>query len=159
MTTDQTYASGTESEDQRLARNVNELLQELRVAQAGVQFLFGFLLAVTFTAQYEHASGYQRVVHLVAVLFATVSVALLAAPAAWHRVLFRKGQRARIVEVANVLVVAGMVFLAVAMTATVLLLTDVVIGGWGAVVIGGVTAVLFGTLWFVMPAWIRSDES
>lgn len=42
-----------ESEDQRLARNVNELLQELRVAQAGVQFLFGFLLAVTFTAQYE----------------------------------------------------------------------------------------------------------
>ncbi len=158
MTTDQTYAAGTESEDQRLARNVNELLQELRVAQAGVQFLFGFLLAVTFTAQYEHSSGYQRVVHLVAVLFATVSVALLAAPAAWHRVLFRKGQRARIVEVANVLVVAGMVCLAVAMTATVLLLTDVVIGGWGAVVIGGVTAVLFGTLWFVMPTWIRSDE-
>lgn len=158
MTTDQTYGSASESEDQRLARNVNELLQELRVAQAGVQFLFGFLLAVTFTAQYEHASGYQQVVHLVAVLFATVSVALLAAPAAWHRVLFRKGQRERIVEVANVLVVAGMACLAVAMTATVLLLTDVVIGGWVAVAIGVVTAVLFGTLWFAMPSWIRSDE-
>jgi len=158
MTTDQTYGSATETEDQRLARNVNELLQELRVAQAGVQFLFGFLLAVTFTAQYERASGYQQVVHLVAVLFATVSVALLAAPAAWHRVLFRQGQRKRIVEVANELVVAGMVCLAIAMTATVLLLTDVVIGGWGAVVIGVLTAVLFGTLWFVMPAWIRRGE-
>lgn len=149
-----------ESEDQRLARNVNELLQELRVAQAGVQFLFGFLLAVTFTAQYERASGYQQVVHLVAVLFATVSVALLAAPAAWHRVLFRQGQRKRIVEVANVLAVTGMACLAVAMTATVLLLTDVVLGGWGAVVISVVTAAMFGTLWFAMPAWIRRrDES
>lgn len=149
-----------ESEDQRLARNVNELLQELRVAQAGVQFLFGFLLAVTFTAQYERASGYQQVVHLVAVLSATVSVALLAAPAAWHRVLFRQGQRKRIVEVANVLAVTGMACLAVAMTATVLLLTDVVLGGWGAVVISVVTAAMFGTLWFAMPAWIRRrDES
>jgi hypothetical protein len=35
-----------ESEDERLTRNFSELLQELRVAQAGVQFLFGFLLAV-----------------------------------------------------------------------------------------------------------------
>lgn len=158
MTTDQIYGDDAETPDQRLARNVNELLQELRVAQAGVQFLFGFLLAVTFTAQYEHASGYQQAVHLVAVLFATVSVALLAAPAAWHRVLFRKGQRERIVEVANVLAVTGMACLAVAMTATVLLLTDVVIGGWGAVVIGVVTAALFGILWFVMPALIRRDE-
>lgn len=87
-----------------------------------------------------------------------MSVALLAAPAAWHRVLFRKGQRERIVEVANVLAVTGMACLAVAMTATVLLLTDVVIGGWGAVVIGVVTAALFGILWFVMPALIRRDE-
>ena len=157
MTIDQTYEDGAETPDQRLARNVNELLQELRVAQAGVQFLFGFLLAVTFTAQYERASGYQQVVHLVAVLFATVSVALLAAPAAWHRVLFRQGQRKRIVEVANVLAVTGMACLAVAMTATVLLLTDVVIGRWGSVVISVVTAAVFGLLWFVMPSRIRDN--
>jgi hypothetical protein len=157
MTSDQTYEDGAETPDQRLARNVNELLQELRVAQAGVQFLFGFLLAVTFTAQYERASGYQQVVHLVAVLFATVSVALLAAPAAWHRVLFRQGQRKRIVEVANVLAVTGMACLAVAMTATVLLLTDVVIGRWGSVVISVVTAAVFGFLWFVMPSRIRDN--
>jgi hypothetical protein len=157
MTTDQTYEDGAERPDQRLARNVNELLQELRVAQAGVQFLFGFLLAVTFTAQYERASGYQQVVHLVSVLFATVSVALLAAPAAWHRVLFRQGQRKRIVEVANVLAVTGMACLAVAMTATVLLLTDVVIGRWGSVVISVVTAAVFGFLWFVMPSRIRDN--
>ena len=125
-------AAGQESSSERLTRNVNELLQELRVAQAGVQFLFGFLLAVAFTEPYARATTFQHVVHLVAVLFATTAVALLSAPAAWHRVLFRQGERPMIVEVANRLAIAGMACLAVAMTATVLLLTDEVLG-----VVGG----------------------
>lgn len=140
-----------ESEHQRLTRNVNELLQELRVAQAGVQFLFGFLLAVAFTEPYVRASTFQHVVHLIAVLFATVSVALLTAPAAWHRVLFRQGERPKIIEVANRLAISGMACLAVAMTFTVLLLTDAVVGDWAAVVIAVFAAVLFGTLWFALP--------
>src|SRR5690242_11263447 len=90
----------SESRDQQLARNLSELLQELRVAQAGVQFLFGFLLAVAFTEHYARASGFEQVVHLIAVVFATASVATLTAPAAWHRVLFRQGQRPQIVHVA-----------------------------------------------------------
>jgi hypothetical protein len=140
-----------ESDHQRLTRNVSELLQELRVAQAGVQFLFGFLLAVAFTDAYGRASRFDHAVHLVAVLSATISVALLTAPAAWHRVLFRQGERPMIVEVANRLAIAGMAWLAVAMVFTVLLLTDVVLGGWGAVVVAVFAATLFLTLWFVLP--------
>ena len=134
-----------------MARNVNELLQELRVVQAGVQFLFGFLLAVAFTEPYTRASGFQHVVHLIAVIFATTAVALLSAPAAWHRVLFRRGERPKIIEVANRFAIAGMVCLAIAMTCTVLLLIDEVLDTWAAIVISGFVAVLFATLWFLLP--------
>jgi O-antigen/teichoic acid export membrane protein len=146
-----------ESHDERLARNVSELLQELRVAQAGVQFLFGFLLAVAFTEHYARASGFEQVVHLVAVLFATASVALLTAPAAWHRLLFRRGQRPEILRVANRLTVAGLACLAVAMTATVLLLFTVVAGTVVATVVAVATAAMFGALWFVLPLRARQD--
>lgn len=147
--------SHTESENDQLARNVSELLQELRVAQAGVQFLFGFLLAVAFTEHYARASGFEQVVHLVAVVFATASVALLTAPAAWHRLLFRQGQRRQILRVANTLMVAGLVCLAIAMTATVLLLFKVVAGTAIATVFAVLFAALFGVLWFVLPLRVR----
>jgi hypothetical protein len=146
-----------ESEHERLTRNVNELLQELRVAQSGVQFLFGFLLAVAFTEPYSRATVFQHVVHLIAVLFATAAVALLSAPAAWHRLLFRQGERPKIIEVANRLAIWGMACLAVAMTFTVLLLTDEIIGTWGAIVIAVFAAALFSTLWFLLPLRRRQN--
>lgn len=149
--------NGTESQDERLARNVSELLQELRVAQAGVQFLFGFLLAVAFTEPYARASGFEKATHLVAVLFATASVALLTAPAAWHRLLFRHGQRPVILRVANRLTVAGLACLAVAMTATVLLLFTVVAGTTVGVVVAVLAAVMFGLLWFALPLRARRN--
>jgi hypothetical protein len=149
--------NGTESRDERLARNVSELLQELRVAQAGVQFLFGFLLAVAFTEHYARASGFEKVTHLVAVLFATASVALLTAPAAWHRLLFRQGQRPAILSAANRLMVVGLACLAIAMTATVMLLFNVVVGTVFAVVVAVLVAVMFGVLWFALPLRTRRN--
>lgn len=155
MAAEDRAAQQEESEHERLTRNVNELLQELRVAQAGVQFLFGFLLAVAFTEPYARASTAQHAIHLVAVIFATAAVALLSAPAAWHRVLFRRGERARIIEVANRLSIAGIACLAVAIVATVLLLTNEVVGGWVAIVITVLAAILFATLWFALPLYRR----
>ena len=141
-----------ESKQQQLKRNFSELLQELRVAQAGVQILFGFLLAVTFTDAYANASEFQRGVHLVVVLLTVASIALLTAPAAWHRILFRQGQRERILQVANRLAVTGMACLAAAMSGTVLLILDVVVGTLVAVLIAVATAIGFVVLWFVTPA-------
>jgi hypothetical protein len=134
-----------------LARNLNELLQELRVAQAGVQILFGFLLSITFTERYASADMYVRGTHLITILMAACAVALLTAPAAWHRLLFRRGRREDVIEVANRFAIAGLAFLAVAMIGTVLLLGEVIIGGWMAFALGGFAAVLFGTLWFLWP--------
>ncbi|TDV40094.1 DUF6328 family protein [Actinophytocola oryzae] len=146
-----------ESENDRSTRNLGELLQELRVVQAGVQFLFGFLLAVAFTDRYAKASGFEQAVHLIAVGFATVAVACLTAPVAWHRLLFRRGQRPQILKVANVLTVVGLACLAVAMTATVLLLFEVVAGPTAAALVTAVTAITFATLWFVLPLRTRND--
>jgi hypothetical protein len=140
-----------ESDQRRLARNVNELLQELRVAQAGVQILFGFLLSIAFTDKYTSVSGYIRVTHLITVLCAAIAVAFLTAPAAWHRVLFRQGRREDVVRHGNTFALIGLAFLALAMTGTVLLLAEVVLGGWPAIAVGALAFVVFTGLWFALP--------
>lgn len=149
-------SGSSEDPQQRLARNVNDLLQELRVAQAGVQILFGFLLSIVFTYPYQRATALQHGAHLVAVLFAVISVALLTAPAAWHRLLFRQGQRAEILRVSNVFAIGGLASLALAMSATVFLLTDMVLGNWPAIVACALTMAGFGLLWFAVPLRRRS---
>ncbi|MFB9907559.1 DUF6328 family protein [Allokutzneria oryzae] len=140
-----------ESEQRRLARNLNELLQELRVAQGGVQILFGFLLAIAFSDRYEHIDGHVRVLHLITVVLTAAAVALLTAPASWHRLLFRRGMRKEIIDIANTFAIAGLVCLALAMVGTVLLLGEAVVGGWIAIAIGVLALVGFGMLWFVLP--------
>lgn len=125
-----------ESRQQQLARNISELLSELRVAQAGVQILFGFLLAVVFQASFRDASGFEKALHLVTVVFTASASALLTAPAVWHRVLFRGGRRPEILQVGNRLVISGLVCLAVAITLTVSLIAKVVYGPVAMVVLG-----------------------
>ncbi|MCK2238594.1 MULTISPECIES: DUF6328 family protein [unclassified Crossiella] len=137
--------------EERLTRNLNELLQELRVAQAGVQILFGFLLSITFTERYTQVGLAIRVTHLITILFAAAAVALLTAPAAWHRVLFRRGKRERIINAANRFTVLGLGALAFALTGTVLLLGEVIIGGWAGIALGVAAAIGFGVLWFLVP--------
>lgn len=158
MAVEHTASHDEESHNERLARNVSELLQELRVAQTGVTFLFGFLLSVAFTEHYARASGFEQTVHLIAVVFATAAVALLTAPAAWHRMLFRRGQRPEILRVANVFAVSGLACLAVAMIATVLLLFKVVAGPVLGTVFAVLVGVMFALLWFVLPLRARPDD-
>ncbi|PXY31404.1 DUF6328 family protein [Prauserella muralis] len=140
-----------EPRHQQLARNVNELLGELRVAQAGVQILFGFLLAVAFTGTFRDASGFEKVLHLVTVLFTASATALLTAPAVWHRVLFRAGRRTQILRVGNRLVVAGLVCLSIAVTLTVALIVKVIFGPVLMAVFAIFVGSLFVVLWFLIP--------
>jgi hypothetical protein len=144
-----------ESETQRLTRNVNELLGELRVAQAGVQILFGFLLSVAFTDTFRHASGFEKGLHLSAVLLAVLATGLLSAPAAWHRLLFRRQARQEILTAGNRLVIGGLVCLAAAITVTVGLIGKVVYGPVAMIVISAFTAVFFAVAWFIAPGWLR----
>ncbi len=140
-----------EPRHQQLARNLNELLGELRVAQAGVQILFGFLLAVAFTAQFRDASGFEKVLHLVTVVFTAAATALLTAPAVWHRVLFRTGRRTEILRVGNRTVILGLTCLSIAVTLTVGLIAKVIYGPVLMAIVAGLVGAMFTVLWFVIP--------
>ncbi|WP_298182306.1 DUF6328 family protein [Saccharomonospora sp.] len=147
-----------EPRHQQLARNVSELLGELRVAQAGVQILFGFQLAVAFTGEFRDANGFEKGLYLVTVLFTTAATALLMAPAAWHRMLFRKGKRLAILNVGNRLVVAGLACLAAAITLTVSLIGKVIFGIAVMVVLAVIVGGTFSCVWFVTPKLMYRDR-
>jgi Family of unknown function (DUF6328) len=145
-----------ETPEQRDDRNLLELLQELRVATLGVQVLFGFLLGLPFTARFAHLHDWQRWLYLAIVVLSSISVALLVAPVAYHRVLFRRHQLGYLLRAANVLAISGMIAVALAVTGAVLLVTSFVEPGAAAIALPVALAVLFTVLWFVPPLVRRS---
>src|SRR3954454_23686108 len=112
-------------EEARRDRQMIELLNELRVALPGVQILFAFLLTVPFTQRFPQLTGLQRDVYYVTLVSATMSASCLIAPSAAHRLRFHKSERAWLIESANALLIAGLAFLAIAIGAAFLLITDV----------------------------------
>lgn len=140
-----------ESEGERLDRNLNELLQELRVALPGVQVLFAFLLAVPFQSGFEEITAFQEKVYFITLLCTAISAALLISPTAYHRMNFRQQQKKRLVIVANRLAIAGVAVLALAMTGAVMLITDVLFGTVATVVFSIAVLTMFVLLWGVLP--------
>ena len=117
------------SEEARRDRQMIELLNELRVALPGVQILFAFLLTVPFTQRFPQLTTFERDVFYITLVAATLSAACLIAPSAAHRVLFHQSQRTWLIESANRLMLAGLGFLAIAIGAAFLLITDVLFDG------------------------------
>jgi hypothetical protein len=140
-----------ESEDERLDRNLGELLQELRVALPGVQVLFAFLLAVPFQQHFTQITPFQEKVYFVTLLCTAVSAALLISPTAYHRMTFHLQQKRKLVFIANRLAIAGLAFLALAMTGAVMLITDVLFGVAATVVFSTATLAMFVVLWLLLP--------
>jgi hypothetical protein len=144
------------SEEQKRDRQMIELLNELRVAMPGVQILFGFLLTVPFAQGFQKVTDFQRDVYFVTLLAVAMSTACLIAPSTAHRVLFHQKQRPWLVEHANRMLIAGALFLAIALTGAVLLVTDYLFGGVAAVVWAALVALVLIGLWFVRPLLRRS---
>ncbi len=148
---EQEYSRRGESTAERLDRNYNELLQELRVAQAGVQILFAFLLSLAFTQRFGQANSFQRTTYVVTLLFAAGAAALLIAPVAFHRIVFRQRQKDDLVDASNRLALGGLGMLLVAMVGAVLLILDVVLGGSRALLLTAAVAAWFVGFWVVLP--------
>jgi hypothetical protein len=140
-----------ESELERCQRNFNELLQELRVAQAGVQILFAFLLTLAFTGRLAESGTFVRASYMVALLSAGSSAALLIAPVAQHRMLFRLGSKPYLVQSSHRMASAGLGLLLVSMVSSVLLASDAVLPWPLAIVATAVVALWFVTLWVAVP--------
>jgi hypothetical protein len=146
-----------ESRQERVNRELTELLNELRVALPGVQVLFAFLLAVPFSAGWNKVSGFQKDVFFGTLIATSVSTACFIMPTAYHRLNFRKLDKEHILLSSNKFAIAGLVFLAGSMTGVVVLITDVIYSDAMAVVSGVVALGLFGGLWIVLPLLRRAD--
>jgi hypothetical protein len=142
-----------ESEDERLDRNLGELLQELRVALPGVQVLFAFLLAVPFQQRFAQITPFEEKVYFATLICTAISAALLISPTAYHRMTFHLQQKRQLVLLANRLAIAGLAFLALAMTGAIVLITDFLFGATMTVVTGIGAAAMFATLWYLLPTW------
>jgi hypothetical protein len=139
-----------ETDVQTVDRHFNELLQELRVAQTGVQILFAFLLGLAFTPRFPDLTGGQQGVYLVTLVLSAASAALLIAPVGYHRTVFRQRLRPQLVTTGHRYAVAGLVLLLLALVGAVQLAASFVLGAWASLLAGALAA-LFAILWFVIP--------
>jgi len=148
--------SSAESRKERVDRELIELLNELRVALPGVQFLFAFLLIVPFQQTRDQLTAFQRDLYFVALLAAAVATVLLIAPAAQHRILFRQKDKEKLLRRSNQYAVAGLMVLGVAICAAILLVVDVLFSlalAWAA---AGAVALMLAITWVAIPFWRRS---
>jgi hypothetical protein len=143
-----------------LTRNWDELLQEIRVTQTGVQILTGFLLTVPFSNRFDELTTFQRNVYLAVLAGSVLTTGLVVAPVAMHRVLFRKRRRELLVESGNRFAVAGLAMLALTVSGVVLLVVDLVVGDTAGWVAGGAILLVLTVLWAVVPRLAdRLDDS
>jgi uncharacterized protein involved in cysteine biosynthesis len=140
-----------ESQKERIDRELIELLNELRVALPGVQVLFAFLLVVPFQQRFVTVTQFQKTVYFVALLCCAAATILLIAPSANHRILFRAREKPRMLRTANVLAIAGLAFLAAAVTCVVLMITDYLYGTETTVAVTATVGLAFALLWYAMP--------
>jgi hypothetical protein len=144
-----------ETDAERIDRNFNDLLQELRVSQAGVQILFAFLLTLAFTQRFESITAFQRNVYIVTLLCTAAATALIIGPVSYHRLVFRRRLKPTLVNASNRMAIGGLAFLFLAMVGSVLLIADVVLDGGIVGWITAGTAVFFLVLWYVIPLYAR----
>jgi hypothetical protein len=147
-----------ETPAERSDRNWAELLQELRVAQTGVQLLTAFLLSLPFQQRFAGITTNQKVTYLVVVLLSVAATGVLIAPVAVHRAVFRRNEKARLVDFAARLASIGLVLLAMAVSGVVVLIFLVTVGPLAGVLAGVATALLLLLLWAVIPLTARRSH-
>jgi hypothetical protein len=148
-----------ETPAERADRNFDDILQELRVTQTGVQVLFSLLLTVPFSQRFEKVTSFQKDVYFVALLLAAATVTFLVAPVSVHRLVFHTGEKPWVVKVSSRLAIIGTILLALTLATVLLLVTDVLFENRLASVTGGIYGLATFTLWFVPPLRRRATSA
>jgi hypothetical protein len=149
------YRRDEEDEGERLDRHWNELLQELRLAQTGTQILFAFLLSIAFTNRFQDADAFTHDVFAGTLIASALAMALFLAPVSFHRIVFQRQLRDRMIPIAHHLTSAGLAFLLVAIGGGVLLAIDVVLSRTIAIITVAVVVAWFVGFWYILPAYVR----
>ena len=155
MPSKQTQNDTGETEAERLNRNFDDLLQELRVSQNGTQILFAFLLTVPFSNGFTKVTGFQQGFYFASLILAALSAAMLIAPAVMHRVLFRQDQKKELVITASKVALGGQTLLTFAVSASVFLVGDYLYGHLLGVVMAAFVFLWTATWFFALPLYIR----
>ena len=147
--------STAESHREAQIRYMDDLLQELRVALPGVQVIFAFLLTVAFTDRFSRITVFDRNVYFAALFSTALATAFFIAPSIQHRILWRQGERALRLKMANSLLIVGTVLLAIGLSCVIFLISDVVYGR--SLAIGATTGmvIVFLGLWYLLPLYRR----
>jgi hypothetical protein len=151
-------AGQEETPKERLDRELIELLNEIRVLLPGVQVLFAFLLTAPFATRFDRVTAFQRDVYAVCLLTALAATGCLVAPTTYHRIQWRHRDKESLLETSNRLTLVGSGFLAVSMTASILLVGDFLFSRATAILATLLTAALFVGLWFALPLYRRATD-
>ncbi|HET8981749.1 MAG TPA: DUF6328 family protein [Pedococcus sp.] len=149
------YERTGETEAQKLDRNWDELLQELRVSQTGVQILTGFLLTLPLQPKFAELSDFQRGSYVVAISLSILATCLLITPVSMHRLLFRQRRKASLVRVGGFVAQAGLAILAMGTAAVATLIFGILFGERTGLLTGVFTLLVFGVAWLGLPLAMR----
>jgi hypothetical protein len=144
-----------ETREQRADRLWAELLQEVRVAQTGVQILLGFLLAIAFTPRFAQLGAFDQGVYVTTVLLGAATTGALIAPVSFHRILTGRSLKPETVQWAARLTMAGLVLLLCTVMSALLLILRLVVSDGLAVGLVLVTLMWFAGCWFAPALWLR----
>jgi hypothetical protein len=147
-----------ESPEARVSRELDELLQQLRITLPGVQVLFAFLLTVPFTNRFHLVDGIARDAFFVAFLTTTAAAALLLAPVAYARIQFRQFDKERLIRLGTIATIAGLALLAVSLSVSAFVVTQVLFSNTVAAIVAAGSACLFAGAWFVLPLVARMQS-
>jgi Family of unknown function (DUF6328) len=145
-----------ETEMERLDRNWNSLLQELRVVQTGVQLLTGLLLTLPFQQRFSVLDDHMRKVYLATAGCSVAATVLLVAPVAIHRLLFRRHRLQVLVSAAHRCAYAGLTLLGTAMTGVTIIVFAAVSGRNAGLIAGACALAVFIFFWWVLPLILRT---
>ncbi|WP_369268738.1 DUF6328 family protein [Streptomyces sp. R11] len=146
-----------ETARERVNRRWNEILQETRVTQTGVQILFGFLLSVAFTPLFRELETLDRAIYVTTVVLGAAATGSLIAPVSIHRFLSGQRMKDEVVEAAGRLMMCGMILLALTIGCTLLLILRFVVPGVLAEILAGSVMLWFALCWYVLPLYRRPD--
>jgi succinate dehydrogenase hydrophobic anchor subunit len=148
-----------ETEHDRLNRELDELLSELRVLLPGVQVLLAFLLTAPFSSKFDTVRGESRSIFVAAITLAALASILLIAPTVHHRLRFRDGTKEEMIRMANRLALAGATCLALAIGCAIYVVGDSAFSDSPARWIGPGIVFVAGITWYLVPLRYREDQT
>ncbi|MFJ3234389.1 DUF6328 family protein [Streptomyces sp. NPDC086787] len=159
MTVEGRRTGRDESEEERADRMWGELIQEVRVAQTGVQILFGFLLTVVFTPRYDQLAHAEQIIYIVTVLLGASATGALIGPVSLHRLVAGRRVKPQAVRLASRLTFIGLLLLLATMASALLLVLRVATHNAFVPWLVGAVVVWYLVCWYALPLWSRGRHT